>query len=123
MEHDVGCRYSSEPAEDLGADVRGHLSPWQLAKKAAGQADEWVQVGAGDRAEHEDVHGEPGSGCQRIGQQRQGDVPGSQALAHDPGAHDGRQEKPRSYSLGGAALREGIAHHQALSRAGRKSLS
>jgi hypothetical protein len=50
MEHDVGCRYSSEPAEDLGDDVGGHLSPWQLAKNAASQADEWVQVGAGDRA-------------------------------------------------------------------------
>src|SRR6185295_14809636 len=61
---------------------------------------------AGERAKHEDEDDENSAGRKRVAQERKRTVTARKLLRHDPGAHDGGQEKGRSQPFAERTLRQ-----------------
>ena len=59
-----------------------------------------------NRSEGQDQRYKSRAGSKGISQQSQGNIPPSQALTHDPGAHDRRQQQGGSYSFGHSSPQE-----------------
>jgi hypothetical protein len=57
-------------------------------------------VRAGQRPEHDNQHEEYGRRGNRVGQQRQRNVPARQAFRHNAGTHHGSQKRSRAEALG-----------------------
>ena len=101
IEHEVRQRDAGQARDHLDDDV-GRRTAWSdLAPQQEGQRDRRVEVGAGDRPEHGDQHGEDGAGGQRVADQRDGVVSGGEVLGHDPGTHHGGEQEQGAECLGG----------------------
>ena len=94
---------AGECADDLDGHVAGHIAPRQAALGRVGERDGWIEVRARDRPERQDEGDQRGARGERIRQQRDGDVPAGEALAHDAGADHGREQKGRAHRLGNEA--------------------
>ena len=95
--HRIGEDRTADGADDLRAGVQTHLVAGQPGVAAppeqpVGDADEWVEVGSGDRAKHEDQHRQAGDGGERVRQQLQAWV-SAQRLGGDAGSHDDGHEQ------------------------------
>jgi hypothetical protein len=106
----VGGGDSGERACDLSGHVGGGLAPGEAAEGGVGESYGGVEVGSGDGAEGEDQGDQGGSGCEGVAEQREGDVPGGEALGHDARADDGAEQEGGADELGGEAAREGGGH-------------
>ncbi len=112
LEHDVRRRDAGKGAADLGEHVRRHLAPRQPSLRGVRQGDRRVEVRAGDRAEGQDQRDEAGAGRERVGEQRDRDVPAREPLAHDARADDRGEEQGRAQRLGHGSAREVDLHQQ-----------
>jgi hypothetical protein len=59
-----------------------------------------IEVGSGDGTERENQGDQRRTGCGRVGKKRDGDVAGGEALAHDAGADDYREEQSGADGFG-----------------------
>ena len=89
LEHQVGEHGPGDGADDLcdgvGADVAaGEPGAGAAAEQPVGSRDDRVEVGAGDRAEHQDQHGQSEEGGGGVLQQLQPDVVRRQRSAAMP---------------------------------------
>ena len=93
VEHDVRRRDAGEGARDLRSDVPRHLAPRESALRGVGERHRRVEVRARNRPERQDQRDERRARRERVGEQRDRDVPAGEPLAHDPGADDGGEQQ------------------------------
>ena len=106
IEHQVGDSYTGERPDDLTCEVGRDVRPRESALACDGERHRRIEMRPRDRPEREDERDERGARRERIGEQRHGDVPAGEPLAHDPGPDDGREQKRGSEPLRRAAPRE-----------------
>ena len=68
-------RDAAERTDHLRGEVRGDLAPRQAALRRVGERHGGVEVRAGDRAERQDERDEACARGERVGEQRDRDVP------------------------------------------------
>ena len=83
-----------------------HVAPGQPALRRVGERDGRIEVRARDRAERQDQRDERRAGREGVREQRHRDVAAGEALAHDAGADDGRQQQRRTDGFGDEAPAE-----------------
>ena len=76
------------------------------AAQGEGDTDRWVEVRAGEGAEHQDEDREDRSGRQGIAQERKRCVAARELLRHDSGADDGGEQKGGPQPFRERALRQ-----------------
>ena len=73
-EHDVGDDRAEDAAGDLSGEVGERVAPADPAEARVDERHDWVEVPAGDGAEHEDDREQPGSGRGGVLEQFESDV-------------------------------------------------
>ena len=114
-EHRVRGDRSGDAAGHLGRDVGEGVAPAQAAEAGVDERDDRVEVGAGDRPEHEDDREEAGRGRGGVLEQLQADVAGRELGGGDARPDHGGGEKRRAEELGEQAARQRGIGHQATS--------
>src|SRR5215469_14105399 len=90
---------TDDRAGDLNDHVEGADTQVELAPKGEDQGDGGIEMCAGHRAEDGDQHNETGTRGDGVAEECDRNIATGQALTHDPGAYDHREEQSRAESL------------------------
>ena len=91
--------HAGDGADELRGEVGGHVPPGDAALGRIGEGHGRIEVRARNRPEGQDQRDERGARGDGVGEQRDGDVPAGEPLAHDAGPDHGRQEQRRADGL------------------------
>jgi hypothetical protein len=92
-EHRVRERHSCNCTEALSNGIASQLATGHGAAQSRDERDGRIEMRTGKRAERLNQGDEARARRDAVRQERDRHVPASEALAHDPGPHDGRQEE------------------------------
>jgi len=110
VEHRIRDDGSGDAAGDLGGDVGEGMAPAQAAEGGIDQRDDRVEVGAGDRPEHEDEGEQARRRRSSALQELEAGVAGRELGGGDPGADHRRGEERGAEELGEESAGERSAH-------------
>src|ERR1051326_5001267 len=91
---------AGDAAETLHHHVGRDLAPWQFAARGEHQRDRRVEMRPGNRPQDRDDHDEDGARRDGVAEQRDRQIPAGEALGHDAGADDGRDQNRGTQALG-----------------------